>query len=110
MKTIGKGKNDLLDDNQRKNNYAGYGKIGKGYFTVDELADRWRLHRNTILNYIKNGLLNIFKPPGGRIILIPIEEVINYEQNQLSNKKEIDRCIKENRKALTARKVHRRAG
>ena len=58
MKKIGKGKNNLLDNNQRKNNCAEYGKIGKGYFTVDELAGRWRVHRNTILNYTKKAHAN----------------------------------------------------
>lgn len=39
------------------------------YFTVDEAAARLRLHRNTILAWIKDGRLRAVKP--GKSYMIP---------------------------------------
>lgn len=105
-----RGKESFLKNNkQKQDRFRKHNKLGEGYFTVDELAERWRLHRNTIRNYINKNLLTIFKPPGGRIILIPVDEISKYEQHQIQNRREIDRYVSKNRKALTARNEERRA-
>jgi excisionase family DNA binding protein len=91
-------------ENKNQNLYTPVNTVGldKKFLTVNELAERWRLHRNTILNYVNKGLLPFFKPMGGRIILIPLDAIEEYEQSQLQARKGVYQKHRKKRKALSA--------
>ena len=58
------------------------------FITVNQLAERWLCHPNTIKNYVRKKLLPHFRTPGGRCILFPVDEIEEYEQSQNPNRKE----------------------
>jgi len=49
------------------------------FLTIDDLAHRWRLHRNSVRNVIDRGLLNPVH--FGRAVRIPLSDVERYEQS-----------------------------
>lgn len=52
------------------------------FYTITELADRWRVSRHTITAAIKAGRLQAFKV-GERVYRIREAEVIRYEEQHL---------------------------
>lgn len=61
------------------------GAAGDEFMTVGELADRWRLARQTILRQIDNGTIPAIMVGGGnhrRLFRISTKWVAEYEQTQ----------------------------
>jgi excisionase family DNA binding protein len=108
MKKTGK---RLRLENKNQNLYNPNDSVNSGekFLTVNELAERWRLHRNTILNYVNKGLLPYFRSMGGRIILIPLDTVEDYEKSQMKDRKEVTRKHRKKRKVLSAQNKKWRA-
>ena len=56
----------------------------KAFFTVDELAERWRCQRNTVTAAIKAGRLAAFKV-NQRHYRISVAEVERYERANMTS-------------------------
>jgi predicted site-specific integrase-resolvase len=76
-------------------------KCVESYDTV-ALKTRWSCHENTIYNYVKQGLIPYFRTPGGRELRFPKDGIEEYEQNQILERKEVNKKTKQNRKVLSA--------
>lgn len=74
----------------------------KLYFNTSALKERWKCSENSIYRWVKIGSIPYIRTPGGRVLLFPIDEIIQYEQNQLLSRKEIDKTPKKKGKALSA--------
>lgn len=53
------------------------------FFTIPELAERWRVSRHTVTGAIKSGRLHAFKV-GERVYRIRHDEVLRYEQQHMA--------------------------
>ena len=51
----------------------------KPVYTVNELCDRWRVARKTLLEAIRSGRLKAFKV-GERVYRVSYDEVVRYER------------------------------
>jgi hypothetical protein len=72
------------------------------FFSRKILAKRWNCSVNTISRYVKEDLIPYLNTPGGRTLLFPIDAILDYEQNQMQNRKEVNRKPKKKRKVLSA--------
>ena len=74
------------------------------YFNTQTLKERWKCSKNSIYNYVRKDSIPYIRTPGGRIILFPIDGIIEYESKQLPETKTANKVFKANRKALSAPK------
>lgn len=75
---------------------------GENYFNTKTLKERWQCSKNSIYNYVRNSSIPYIRTPGGRILLFPVDEILEYEIKQLPKNIKIDNKTKKNRKAISA--------
>ena len=77
---------------------------GTKYLDTKSLAERWNCCKNSIYNYVKSGSIPYIRTPGGRILIFPLDGILDYESKQIPTTKK--KCkVKDNlRKAFSAPK------
>ena len=81
---------------------------GKKFFNRNALMERWQCSSNSITNWVKNDSIPYIRTPGGRILLFPVDAILEYEQNQRKNGKEVNKKPRKKRRALsTPKKIWR---
>jgi len=59
------------------------------FYSRKELAERWRVHPNTIGNYQKQGLIPFVRLPGGKIAVYPRKEIERLERKGLTFERKV---------------------
>lgn len=75
---------------------------GGKYFNTKTLKERWQCSKNSIYNYVRTKSIPFIRTPGGRILLFPVDEILEYETKQLPKNTKISNKTKKNRKVLSA--------
>ena len=76
-------------------------KKEKIFFNKIELMERWNCSRRTINNQVKKNAIPYFKPTGGRKVIFPLDEIIEYEQTYTIGKEKKKKKEQPKRKVLS---------